>query len=98
MKKIFLTLLVIISFKITQGQEVATTESGKKVILYTNGTYKAINESESKNANTSLLNTASGNTSNSIQTMVIQCSGFINKEERCKIMVRTKNGKCFQHK
>ena len=90
-------MVVVLSFKITIAQEVSTKEFGKKGSLVIDSINKVIKTTESKSANKSILNTASKNTLNSNQLVFVQCSGFINKEERCKVKVSAKNGKCFQH-
>jgi hypothetical protein len=98
MNKIFLMMLVVLSFKTTKAQDVPTKESGKKSMLVIDSSNtKVIKTTESKSANKSILNTASKNTSNSNPLVFVQCSGFINKGERCKVKVSPKNGRCFQH-
>lgn len=93
MKKLFLTLLVVLSFNLAKGQEIATTESGKKVMLFNDGTYKVIVEGSSQ----SKINTESDNASKSNQSVSVQCSGTTKKGLRCKRMVRSANGRCYQH-
>lgn len=93
MKKLFLTLFVIFSINLAKGQEIATTESGKKVMLFNDGTFKVISEGTSQ----SKLNKESDNSSNSNQSVFIQCSGTTKKGARCKRMVKSANGRCYQH-
>lgn len=90
--------LFLLAFKITQAQDVPTKNSEKKGMLVVDSTNKEIKTTESKSANKSILNPASKNTSNSNPVVFVQCSGFVNKGERCKVKVSTKNGRCFQHK
>lgn len=90
-------MLVVLSFNIAKAQDVPTKESGKKSMLVIDSTNKEIKTTESKSANKSILNSASKNTSNSNLLVFVQCSGFVNKRERCKVKVSSKNGKCFQH-
>jgi hypothetical protein len=93
MKKLFFTLLVILSINFAKGQEIATTESGKKVMLFNDGTFKVISEGASQ----SKSNKESYNSSNSNQSVSVQCSGTTKKGLRCKRMVRSANGRCYQH-
>ena len=46
MKKIIITAIVIFAFNTAKGQEIATTESGKKVMLFDDGTYKVISSKQ----------------------------------------------------
>ena len=46
MKKLILTVIVLFAFNIAKAQEIATTESGKKVMLFDDGTYKVISSKE----------------------------------------------------
>lgn len=46
MKKLFLTIFTFLIFNITYSQISATTSSGKKVKLYTNGTWEYTSESK----------------------------------------------------
>ena len=91
MKKLILTAIVIFAFNTAKGQEIATTESGKRVMLFDDGTYKVIS-SKSNSANV-----ASSNTSSESQSETVQCSGTTKKGNRCKRMVRSANGRCYQH-
>ena len=91
MKKLILTTLLIFAFNITKGQEIATTESGKKVMLFDDGTYKVIS---SKQKTTNLT---SSNTSSESKSEIVQCSGTTKKGARCKRMVTSANGRCYQH-
>lgn len=93
MKKLFFTLLVILSINFAKGQEIATTESGKKVMLFNDGTFKVISEGASQ----SKLNKESNYSSNSNQSVSVQCSGTTKKGARCKRMVSSANGRCYQH-
>lgn len=93
MKKIFFTILVMLSFNLAKGQEIATTESGKKVMLFNDGTFKVISEGVSQ----SKLIKESDNSSNVNQSVSVQCSGTTKKGARCKRMVRSANGRCYQH-
>lgn len=92
MKKIFFTMLVILSFNLAKGQEIATTESGKKVMLFNDGTFKVISEGSVQTK----INKES-DSSNSNQSVSVQCSGTTKKGTRCKRMVRSANGRCYQH-
>jgi hypothetical protein len=91
MKKIILTALVIFVFNIAKAQEIATTESGKKVMLFDDGTYKVISSKQSK---TSVI---SSNTSSESKSEKVQCSGIRKGGSRCIRMVTSSNGKCYQH-
>lgn len=93
MKKLFFTLVVVLSFNFAKGQEIAITESGKKVMLFNDGTFKVISEGTSQNK----LNKESDNSSNSNQSVSVQCSGTTKKGARCKRMVKSTNGRCYQH-
>lgn len=93
MKKILVTLLVVLSFNLAKGQEIATTETGKKVMLFNDGTFKVISEGTSQ----SKLNKESDNSSNLNQSASVQCSGTTKKGARCKRMVKSANGRCYQH-
>ena len=91
MKKIILTALVIFAFNTAKAQEIATTESGKKVMLFDDGTYKVI----SSKLNTT--NEASGNTNSQSKSEKVQCSGTRKGGSRCIRMVISSNGRCYQH-
>lgn len=93
MKKLFFTLLVILFVNFAKGQEIATTESGKKVMLFNDGTFKVISEGASQ----SKLNKELDNSSNVNQSVSVQCSGTTKKGARCKRMVKSANGRCYQH-
>lgn len=93
MKNILITLLVVLSFNLAKGQEIATTESGKKVMLFNDGTYKVITEGSTQ----SKIKKESDNTNNSNQSVSVQCSGTTKKGARCKRMVKSANGRCYQH-
>jgi endonuclease G len=92
MKKLILTAIVIFAFNTAKGQEIATTESGKKVMLFDDGTYKVIN-SKQNTTNVSSNNSSSENKS----FESVQCSGTTKKGTRCKRMVKSANGRCYQH-
>ena len=92
MKKLILTTLLIFAFNIAKGQEIATTESGKKVMLFDDGTYKTIS-SKQNTTNISSQNSSSENRSSES----VQCSGTTKKGTRCKRMVKSANGRCYQH-
>lgn len=91
MKKLILTAIVIFAFNTAKGQEIATTESGKKVMLFDDGTYKVIS-SKQKTTNVNTSNSSSENKSESVQ-----CSGTTKKGTQCKRMVKSANGRCYQH-
>jgi hypothetical protein len=91
MKKLILTTLFIFAFNIAKGQEIATTESGKKIMLFDDGTYKVIS-SKQKTTNVTTSNSSSENKSESVQ-----CSGTTKKGAQCKRMVKSANGRCYQH-
>jgi hypothetical protein len=93
MKKLFFTSLVILCVNFAKGQEIATTELGKKVMLFNDGTYKVISEGSSQIK----INTEVDNASKSNQSVFVQCSGTTKKGLRCKRMVRSANGRCYQH-
>lgn len=95
MKKLILTAIVIFAFNTAKGQEIATTESGKKVMLFDDGTYKVIS-SKQKRTNISTSNSSSENKSES-KSESVQCSGTTKKGTQCKRMVKSANGRCFQH-
>jgi hypothetical protein len=91
MKKLILTVIIIFAFNSAKAQEIATTENGKKVMLFDDGTYKVISSNQMKtdtNVNSSSFE------SNSER---VQCSGTTKKGNRCKRMTTNKNGRCFQH-
>ena len=90
MKKIILTVIILFAFNIAKGQEIATTESGKKVMLFDDGTYKVISSKQKTTVTTS--NSSSENKSESVQ-----CSGTTKKGAQCKRMVKSANGRCYQH-
>lgn len=91
MKKIILTALVIFAFNIAKAQEIATTESGKKVMLFDDGTYKVISSKLNSTDVTSL------NTSSQVKPKKVQCSGVRKGGSRCIRMVTSANGKCYEH-
>ena len=91
MKKIILTALVIFAFNIAKAQEIATTESGKKVMLFDDGTYKVISSKLNS------TNVTSGNTSSQSKSEKVQCSGTRKGGSRCIRMVTSSNGRCYQH-
>ena len=91
MKKIILTALVIFTFNFAKAQEIATTESGKKVMLFDDGTYKVISSKQSK------TNVNSSNTSSESKSAKVQCSGTRKGGLRCIRMVTSANGRCYQH-
>jgi hypothetical protein len=91
MKKIILTVIVLFAFNIAKSQEIATTDSGKKVMLFDDGTYKVI--SSKQNA----TNVSPVNTSSETKSERVQCSGITKKGTRCKRMVSSENGRCYQH-
>jgi hypothetical protein len=91
MKKLILTALVIFAFNIAKGQEIATTESGKKVMLFDDGTYKVISSKQNT------TNITSSNSSSESKSERVQCSGTTKKGARCKRMVTSANGRCYQH-
>lgn len=91
MKKIVLTVIILFAFNIAKGQEIATTESGKKVMLFDDGTYKVIS-SKQKTTNVTTSNSSSESKSESVQ-----CSGTTKKGAQCKRMVKSANGRCYQH-
>jgi hypothetical protein len=95
MKKIILTVIVLFAFNIAKGQEIATTESGKKVMLFDDGTYKVIS-SKQKTTNVTTSNSSSENKSES-KSESVQCSGTTKKGAQCKRMVKSANGRCYQH-
>ena len=72
MKKIILTALIIFAFNTAKAQEIATTESGKKVMLFDDGTYKVISSKQNK------TNVISSNTSSESKSEKVQCSGVRN--------------------
>jgi hypothetical protein len=89
MEKIILTIIAIIAFNFANCQEIATTESGKKVMLFDDGTYKVISSKQNQ--------LVSNNTSSERQSEKVQCSGITKKGNRCKRMVTSSNGRCYQH-
>jgi hypothetical protein len=91
MKKLILTALVIFAFNTAKAQEIATTESGKKVMLFDDGTYKVISSKQNT------TNVASSNTSSESKSETVQCSGTTKKGARCKRMVSNANRRCYQH-
>lgn len=91
MKKIILTVIVLFAFNIAKGQEIATTESGKKVMLFDDGTYKVISSKQNT------TNVTSSNPSSERKSESVQCSGTTKKGTRCKRMVTSANGRCYQH-
>ena len=95
MKKLILTALLIFAFNIAKGQEIATTESGNKVMLFDDGTYKVIS-SKQNITNVTTSNTSSESKSES-KSQSAQCSGTTKKGARCKRMVTSANGRCYQH-
>lgn len=95
MKKIILAIIVMFAFNIAKGQEIATTESGKKVMLFDDRTFKVISSKQSTTSVTS-SNTSSESRSES-KSVSVQCSGTTKKGARCKRMVSSANGRCYQH-
>jgi hypothetical protein len=91
MKKLILTAIVIFAFNTVIGQEIATTESGKKVMLFDDGTYKVINSKQNT------TNVTSSNQSSERKSESVQCSGTTKKGTQCKRMVKSANGRCYQH-
>ena len=91
MKKLILTALLIFAFNISKGQEIATTESGKKVILFDDGTYKVISSKQNT------TNVTSSNPSSESKSESVQCSGKTKKGTQCKRMVTSASGRCYQH-
>ncbi len=91
MKNLILIALLVFTFNVAKGQEIATTESGKKVMLFDDGTYKVISSKQNT------TNVVSNNKSSESQSETIQCSGTTKKGSRCKRMVRSENGRCYQH-
>lgn len=91
MKKIILTTLVIFAFNIANAQEIATTESGKKVMLFDDGTYKVISSKQSS------ANVISSSSKSESKFESVQCSGIRKGGSRCIRMVASANGKCYQH-
>ena len=94
MKKIILTALVIFTFNFAKAQEIATTESGKKVMLFDDGTYKVIS---SKLNATNEASGISSNSSSESKSAKVQCSGTRKGGLRCIRMVTSANGRCYQH-
>jgi hypothetical protein len=95
MKKLILTFIVLFAFNIAKGQEIATTESGKKVMLFDDGTYKVISSKQNTN-NVTSSNPSSESKSES-KSESVQCSGTTKKGTQCKRMVKSANGRCYQH-
>jgi hypothetical protein len=91
MKKLILTALLIFAFNIAKGQEIATTESGKRVMLFDDGTYKVISSKQKT------TNVTTSNTSSESKSERVQCSGTTQKGAQCKRMVTSSNGRCYQH-
>ena len=91
MKKIILTALVIFAFNTAKAQEIATTESGKKVMLFDDGTYKVISSKQNK------TNVNSSSTSSESKSESVQCSGVRKGGSRCIRIVTSSHGKCYQH-
>lgn len=91
MKKIILTALIIFAFNTAKAQEIATTESGKKVMLFDDGTYKVISSKQNK------TNVISSNTSSESKPESVQCSGVRKGGSRCIRRVTSSNGKCYEH-
>ncbi len=91
MKKIILTAIVIFAFNTAKAQEIATTESGKKVMLFDDGTYKVISSKQSK------TNVNSSNTNSENKSESVQCSGTRKGGSRCIRRVTSSNGRCYQH-
>ena len=91
MKKIVLTALIIFAFNVVKAQEIATTESGKKVMLFDDGTYKVISSKLNS------TNVTSGNTSTQSKSEKVQCSGTRKGGSRCIRIVTSSNGRCYQH-
>ena len=95
MKKLILTAIVIFAFNTAKAQEIATTESGKKVMLFDDGTYKVIS-SKQNSTNVASNNPSSENKSES-KSESVQCSGTTKKGTQCKRIVKSSNGRCYQH-
>lgn len=91
MKKIIVTALVIFAFNVAKAQEIATTESGKTVMLFDDGTYKVISSKLNK------TNVNSNNTNSESKSEKVQCSGVRKGGSRCIRRVTSSNGKCYQH-
>lgn len=95
MKKLIITAIIILAFNSAKGQEIATTESGKKVMLFDDGTYKVISSKQnSTNVNSS---DPSSERKSESKSESVQCSGTTKKGARCKRMVTSSNGRCYQH-
>ena len=95
MKKLILTAIVIFAFNTAKAQEIATTESGKKVMLFDDGTYKVI--SSKQNSTNVASNNPSSESKSESKSESVQCSGTTKKGTRCKRMVTSSNGRCYQH-
>ena len=95
MKNLILTAIVILAFNTAKGQEIATTESGKKVMLFDDGTYKVISSKQKATDITSSNSTPEDKSENKSES--VQCSGTTKKGTRCKRMVKSANGRCYQH-
>ena len=95
MKKLILTVIVLFAFNIAKAQEIATTESGKKVMLFDDGTYKVIS-SKQNTTNVTSSNPSPERKSES-KSESVQCSGTTKKGTQCKRMVTSKSGRCYQH-
>lgn len=91
MKKIIFALLVIFAFNTAKAQEIATTESGKKVMLFDDGTYKVISSKQSS------ANVISSSSKSESKSESVQCSGIRKGGSRCIRMITSANGKCYQH-
>ena len=95
MKKLIITAIIILAFNSAKGQEIATTESGKKVMLFDDGTYKVISSKQnSTNVNSS---DPSSERKSESKSESVQCSGTTKKGSQCKRMVKSANGRCYQH-
>jgi len=95
MKKLILTAIIIFTFNSAKGQEIATTETGKKVMLFDDGTYKVISSNQLKTE--TYINSVSSESNSESNSERVQCSGITKKGTRCKRMTTNKNGRCFQH-
>jgi hypothetical protein len=91
MKKIFFTIVIVFAFNFVSGQEIATTDSGKKVMLFDDGTYKVISSEQTK------VKEVSNDKPSENKSVSVQCSGVTKKGKRCSRMVTNANGRCFQH-
>jgi hypothetical protein len=94
MKKLILTTLLIFAFNIAKGQEIATTESGKKVMLFDDGTYKTIS-SKQNTTNISSQNSSSENRYPKVFNVPVQLKKELDVKEWLRAqMVDVINIKC----